>query len=87
MDITLFGYEINLEIVALCVLLYGIIVFNILYSTLKTQGFKDLYELMGISMEEGFEILRETTRTLKQKKQEKLQQKNKEQEKKFSNSK
>lgn len=78
MNITILGYDINLEIVALCVLLYFLIVFNIIYSTLKMQGLKDLYELLGISVEEGFEVLKQTTIKLKQIKNEKIQQKIKE---------
>ena len=81
MNITILGYDINLEIVALCVLLYFLIVFNIIYSTLKMQGLKDLYELLGISVEEGFEVLKQTTIKLKQKKNKKIQQKMKEEAK------
>ena len=71
MNVTFYGYDINLEIVAFCVILYFIIVFNILYSTVSLQGLKDLYELLGISVDEGFEVLKQTTEKLKQIKQEK----------------
>ncbi len=81
MNITVLGYVINLEIVLLCIVLYLIIVFNIMYSTIRLQGFKELYELMGISVEEGFEVLKETTQKLKQMKLDKLKQESKEQEK------
>ena len=71
MNVTFYGYDINLEIVAFCVILYFIIDFNILYSTVSLQGLKDLYELLGISVDEGFEVLKQTTEKLKQIKQEK----------------
>jgi len=75
MNITILGYDINLEIVGLCVVLYFITVFNILYSTIRMDGVKELYELMGISVEEGFEVLKQTTQKLKQMNQQKLQEK------------
>jgi hypothetical protein len=71
MNVTFYGYDINLEIVAFCVILYFIIVFNMLYSTVSLKGLKDLYELIGISVNEGFEVLKETTEKLKQLKEEK----------------
>lgn len=70
MNVTIYGYEINVETVICCAVLYVIIVFNILYSTVRLQGFKDLYELLGIGIEEGFEVLSETAQKLKQKKHE-----------------
>ena len=70
MNVTIYGYEINVETVICCAVLYVIIVFNILYSTVRLQGFKELYELLGIGIEEGFEVLTETAQKLKQKKYE-----------------
>jgi hypothetical protein len=86
MDIHILGYELNLEIIILCVVLYCIIVFNLIYSAIRFDGLKEIYELLGISIEEGFEILKQTTQNLKQLKQKKLQQKNKPPAKQFSNS-
>jgi len=70
MNVNIYGYEINVETVICCAVLYVIIVFNILYSTVRLQGFKELYELLGIGIEEGFEVLTETAQKLKQKKYE-----------------
>ena len=77
MNINILGYNIDLEIIILGIVLYFIIGFNVFYSTIQMQGVKDVFGLLkdglDVGVEEGFEVLKETANVLKQKRQEKLQ--------------
>ena len=77
MNINILGYNIDLEIIILGIVLYFIIVFNIFYSTIQMQGVKDVFGLLkdglDVGVEEGFEVLKETAQILKQRRQEKFQ--------------
>jgi len=77
MNINILGYNIDLEIIILGIVLYFIIGFNVFYSTIQMQGVKDVFGLLkdglDVGVEEGFEVLKETAQILKQRRQEKFQ--------------
>jgi hypothetical protein len=81
MNINILGYNIDLEIIILGIVLYFIIVFNLFYSTIQMQGVKDLLGFLKdgieVSVEEGFEVLKQTAQDLKQKRLEKFKNQSK----------